>query len=209
MRWGGRDPIRLRALPILLAGVAGVTAQAQAMPPSPMVSGVGYLGGRRIVPCIAGLLMPVSAAVDGPVSVPRRPATRPPVAVPGAEFRAEPGKIKIIQPERAMARAPGLALCSRRETRLPVITAPRWHPQDQALPARHPGSDRPKSRGRPGTGKDGRKRDDHPGEPPEAGGPCLVLKWPEHPHTWGTFGDVPHALARTHASSDGADLVSR
>ena len=39
------------------------------------------------------LQMPVSAAVDGPVSVPRRPATRPPVAVPGAagaEFRAEP-----------------------------------------------------------------------------------------------------------------------
>ena len=102
-------------------------------------------GRRRIVPRIAGLQLPVSAAADGPLRVPRRSATRPPVAGPGAagaEFRAEPGKIKIVQPERVMARAPGLALCSRRETRLPAITALRWHPQDQALPARHPGSDR-------------------------------------------------------------------
>ena len=30
-----------------------------------------------------------------------------------------------------------------------------------------------------------------PEEPPVAGCPRRVLKWPQHPHAWGTLGDVP------------------
>ncbi len=60
----------------------------------------------------------MSAAVNGPVSMHQRPGQPPlavAVSVAATEFGAEPRKIKITQPERAMVRAPAPAPRSRRE----------------------------------------------------------------------------------------------
>ena len=78
-------------------------------------------GRRRIVPCIAGLKMPVIAAVDSPVSEPQSQPPGPSRRTGRRRRRVQggtPGKIEIVRPKRSVVRAPGLALCSRRETRL-------------------------------------------------------------------------------------------
>lgn len=180
-----------------------------------MASGVGCLEGRRIVPRIA---RPADAGQRGcPRSRQRAPeAGRPaPVAAPvaaAAEFRAEPRKITIVQPERAMARAPGPA------SLLSPPNAPAGHNRASPAPSRSgssgsaPGQRSPEvtqptgaSASEPDAGVQNRPTRLRgipvlastcraavnamiiPREPPEASGPCGVLQWPEHPHPRGTF----------------------
>jgi hypothetical protein len=70
--------------------------------------------------------MPISKAVNGPVSVPEGRTARPSHRGERRRHQAYGGtsKIKIIQPERAMVPAPRPALCSLRytiSTSVPVV----------------------------------------------------------------------------------------